>query len=373
MPLRGTNAQTGRRHTYTSSGVEGGERAGPQYANYWAPLMRKRHIPPHPAQPQHTNHRARRTRKHQQEHRPQRPTERSDPTQHAKGRTGDCPGPRKGATTRRNVTQGEGATEGRAEGGKCGFSICLRLQCRSGPHAHTPLPRSPWRGPCAPSQGRRDCGWSPGPAMRHAGGGHRSAWGCPERGGPLPGELWDGAVAPWRAVGRCVPGASGIRAGDHFIALKTMPADQNFNRMSRKQSAALKNGGGHSMSDPVGGDTRFGGGGGCAEVARARPCGGHAAHGAAAHGGAGRARGGQPGQNGGDVQGARGGSRAHAPAAPSGFGRPEAGARDGARESPPPPSHGTYTGIGEAMKAVGQARLELSGVSTPDHLWPFPR
>ena len=48
-----------------------------------------------------------RTRKrHQQEHRPQRPTERSDPTQHAKGRTGGCPGPRKGATTGRNVTQG---------------------------------------------------------------------------------------------------------------------------------------------------------------------------------------------------------------------------------------------------------------------------
>ena len=48
-----------------------------------------------------------RTRKrHQQEHRPQRSTESSDPTQHAKGRTGDRPGPRKGATTRRNVTQG---------------------------------------------------------------------------------------------------------------------------------------------------------------------------------------------------------------------------------------------------------------------------
>ena len=30
---------------------------------------------------------------------------------------------------------------------------------------------------------------------------------------------------------------------------------------------------------------------------------------------------------------------------------------------------GIYTGTGEAMKAVGQARLELSGVSTPDHLW----
>ena len=59
----------------------------PQCANYWAPLMRKRH---------------------QREHRPQRPTERSDPTQHAKGRPGDCPGPRKETTTRRNVTRGGG-------------------------------------------------------------------------------------------------------------------------------------------------------------------------------------------------------------------------------------------------------------------------
>ena len=79
----------------------------PQYANYWAPLTRKRHTMPHSAQPQHTNYWAPRTRKrHQQEHRPQRPTERSDPTQHAKGRTGDCPEPRKGTTTRRNVTRG---------------------------------------------------------------------------------------------------------------------------------------------------------------------------------------------------------------------------------------------------------------------------
>ena len=53
----------------------------PQYANYWAPLTCKRHIPPHPAQPRHTNHWAPQTRKrHQREHRPQRPTERSDPT-----------------------------------------------------------------------------------------------------------------------------------------------------------------------------------------------------------------------------------------------------------------------------------------------------
>ena len=50
-----------------------------------------------------------RTRKrHQREHRPQRPTERSDPTQHAKGRAGDCPGPRKETTTGRTVTQGGG-------------------------------------------------------------------------------------------------------------------------------------------------------------------------------------------------------------------------------------------------------------------------
>ena len=80
--------------------------AHPQYANYWALLTRKWHTIPHSAQPQHTNHWALRTRKrHQQEHRPQRPTERSDPTQHAKGRAGDCPGPHKGATTVRNVTQ----------------------------------------------------------------------------------------------------------------------------------------------------------------------------------------------------------------------------------------------------------------------------
>ena len=85
--------------------------AHPQYANYWALLTRKRHTMPHSAQPQHTNYWAPRTRKrHQQEHRPQRPTESSDPTQHAKGSTDDCPGPRKGTSTRRNATQGaEGA------------------------------------------------------------------------------------------------------------------------------------------------------------------------------------------------------------------------------------------------------------------------
>ena len=88
--------------------------AQPQYANYWAPLTRKRHTMPHSAQPQHTKYWAPRTRKrHQQEHRPQRPTESSNPTQHAKGRTGDCPGPCKGTTTRRNVTQGVTEVVGR--------------------------------------------------------------------------------------------------------------------------------------------------------------------------------------------------------------------------------------------------------------------
>ena len=99
------------RGTWTAKTVKGPRQqpAHPQYANYWAPLTRKRHTMSHSAQPQHTNYWAPRTRKrHQQEHRPQRPIESSNPTRHAKGRPGDCPGPRKGATTRRNVTQGGG-------------------------------------------------------------------------------------------------------------------------------------------------------------------------------------------------------------------------------------------------------------------------
>ena len=97
-------------------------------ANYWAPLTRKRHTMPHSAQPQHTNYWAPRMRKrHQQDHWPQRPTESSDPTQHVKGRTGDRPGPRKGATTRRNVTQGGGG------GGTCTSlnASTLAIQTRS--------------------------------------------------------------------------------------------------------------------------------------------------------------------------------------------------------------------------------------------------
>ena len=127
MSWRGTWASRAQKHSEAGYGrpVDRGawtaktvkrplqQPARPQYANFWAPLTRKRHIPPHSAQPRHTNYWAPRTRKrHQQEHRPQRPSESSNPTQHAKGRPGDCPGPRKGTTTRRNVTRGGGVHEG---------------------------------------------------------------------------------------------------------------------------------------------------------------------------------------------------------------------------------------------------------------------
>ena len=87
--------------------------AQPQYAKYWAPLMRKRHTMPHPAQPRHADHWAPRTRKrHQQEHRPQRPSERSDLTQHAKGRTSDCPGPVKKQQPNGMSHRGRGGAHG---------------------------------------------------------------------------------------------------------------------------------------------------------------------------------------------------------------------------------------------------------------------
>ena len=103
-----------------------------QHANHWAPLTRKRHTMPHSAQPQDTNYWAPRTRKrHQQEHWPQRPTESSNPTQHAKGRTGDCPGPRKGATTRRNVTRGGGGG-GAVEPGGSDDGMTITIMISSG-------------------------------------------------------------------------------------------------------------------------------------------------------------------------------------------------------------------------------------------------
>ena len=58
-------------------------------------------------------------------HRTQRPTERSDPTQHAKGRTGDCPGPRKETTTGRNVTRGGSVGWGVLPVSRACASACL--------------------------------------------------------------------------------------------------------------------------------------------------------------------------------------------------------------------------------------------------------
>ena len=62
-----------------------------------------------------------------EQHRPQRPTERSDPTQHAKGRTGDCPGPHKETTTGRNVTRGGGGGLGPPRPRPPGAAACTAL------------------------------------------------------------------------------------------------------------------------------------------------------------------------------------------------------------------------------------------------------
>ena len=84
----------------------------------WAAKNIKR--PALPAQPQCTNHWAPLTRKrHHKEHRPQRPSESIDSTQHAKGRAGDCPGPRQETATRRNVTQRAQGGGGGANGTPC--------------------------------------------------------------------------------------------------------------------------------------------------------------------------------------------------------------------------------------------------------------
>ena len=148
----------------------GNNPAHPQYANNWAPLTRKRHTMPHSVQPQHTNDGAPRTRKrHQQEHRPQRPTERSDPTQHAKGRTGDCPGPRKGATTRRNVTRGGGGTNASAPPQRVPHGRTRALPVSSAPRSPASRPpprRSPARRSTGPRPPARPPPAGPGCASR---------------------------------------------------------------------------------------------------------------------------------------------------------------------------------------------------------------
>ena len=88
----------------------------PQCVNHWAPLPRQRHHKAHPWQ---------------------RPSEHSDPTRHAKGRTGDCPGPRNETATRRNVPLGGGG------GGGLGVDDQdnTRISGATGPHAHGNMAR----------------------------------------------------------------------------------------------------------------------------------------------------------------------------------------------------------------------------------------
>ena len=148
--------------------------------------------------------------RHQQEHRPQWPTERSDPTQHAKGRTGDCPGPREGATTRRNVTRGGGGLPpiGGAPPiprGDCaiGPAPCFRTEIPSpeaGGHPPAPTPTKQRPGCCAPPpppslvargmacvRPTRRCSFRnvcpPPPSW----GGQSSKW-------PLPRQAWEGST-----------------------------------------------------------------------------------------------------------------------------------------------------------------------------------
>ena len=137
----------------------------PQYANYWAPLTRKRHTMPQSAQP----YWAPRTRKrHQQEHRPQRPPESSDPTQHVKGTTGDCPGPRKGTTIRRNVTQGGRVSVGvlpsfPGRRGTVGLWSCIAYPCPDPRGNGPPVPVPSGTASCATSL----CSWNSGAESSH--------------------------------------------------------------------------------------------------------------------------------------------------------------------------------------------------------------
>ena len=76
-------------------------------------------------------------KRHHTEHRPQRPTTRSDPPQHAKGRRGHCPGPRRETATRRtstDVTQGGGGLEKRFERPPPPTNLPPLPQCLDHPH-----------------------------------------------------------------------------------------------------------------------------------------------------------------------------------------------------------------------------------------------
>ena len=67
-------------------------------------------------------------KRHGIEHRPQQPSESTDPTQHAKGMTGDCPGPRKESATGWTHKTHTGGHPLRSDGQPCQqLSVCLPL------------------------------------------------------------------------------------------------------------------------------------------------------------------------------------------------------------------------------------------------------
>ena len=140
-------------------------------------------------------HWAPRTRKRQQqEQRPQRPTERSDPPQHAKGRTGDCPGPRKETATRRNVTRGGAHCPGEVIRKRC-KPLCspdtIVAQARAGPVRSDGAAEVTWSGSrwgrgkrrTGPPQGHG--GYAQGVGRVKCRGNAKATAGTPGEGGPL--------------------------------------------------------------------------------------------------------------------------------------------------------------------------------------------
>ena len=137
---------------WASRARERGETCGgrPECGGEWAGKTVKRlpHQPPHqPAQPRCANYWASLTRKrHQQEHRPQWPSEYSDPTQHAQGRTGDCPGPREETATRWTTYPQK---HGEAGGGRpeCVGESAAKTEKRPPQHSAQPQYASYWAPP----------------------------------------------------------------------------------------------------------------------------------------------------------------------------------------------------------------------------------
>ena len=149
--------------------------AHPQYANYWAPLTRRRHIPPHSAQPGTPTTGLR---------------ERGNDTSKSTGRSG-----RQNAAPRRNMRRGERVT---VQGGGPVPRWCVAPPAPEAPGGGVPLCCGP-RWVRAEGGGRRGYRWCPPPPCPtpHA----------PRRGGgrppPRDGLRWStdaGRPGPRRSV-----------------------------------------------------------------------------------------------------------------------------------------------------------------------------